>query len=216
MYCKKCGCEIKADSKFCFQCGNTLEAAPVPIVAPPVEPSALNDLFFDSTEKEIAFLGNSFLRSRISSGKMKKNSCVLSDKRIYFKGKCYNRSSGHFMKSTEESTVDVKDITASGFSSGSRIIFLFLAVIFLIASLCVLVVDMFVRIEGMMLYGISFIPFSLVMFGLYVCTKIKLFYIAFAGGKIEFNVSKHTRNELREFNKALRLTIDASEKNKSI
>ena len=116
MLCKKCGKEIKNGATFCSECGTTVEN----ISKENKNSTDTNNLFFSPDEREVAVLGSSFLMNYISAGNISNGSCVLSDKRVYFKGKCYSREGGRLIKTAEESTVDIKDITASGFSYSSK------------------------------------------------------------------------------------------------
>ena len=57
--------------------------------------------FVNKDETYISSLGNGF--------------AVISNKRVYFKGNCFSGSGKSLVKTDEERTVDVKDITGSGF-----------------------------------------------------------------------------------------------------
>ena len=214
MICKKCGAEIKSEARFCPKCGELVESTSAQAVAQPVESANSGNLFFDPHEKKVAVLGSSFLRNYLNAGEMSNDSCVLSDKRVYFKGKCYNREGGHLTKTVEESTIDIKDITASGFSKSSKVGFLIAGVFLLIAAAFLLILSM--SGAGDEVFFMSLLPaiLGVATLVIYALTKIKLFYIAFAGGKIAFKASDYSQKEMQEFQRALRLTIDAYGKKK--
>lgn len=200
MICENCHAEIRNDVKFCGQCGaDTSNMSKVPV--------GFKKIFIDSNEKNISVLGSSFLRNFLTTQELSKAFCLLSDKRVYFKGKCYKREGGKFIKTIEESTVDLKNITASGFSETKKIGFLVSGVLFFVTSLIFLILLLGVDDDflfGLIISGIL----SLIMFIAYAFSKIRLFFIAFAGGGISFKASDYSVNELQEFNRALRITID--------
>ncbi|MDE6679534.1 MAG: zinc ribbon domain-containing protein [Ruminococcus sp.] len=200
MVCKKCGKEIRNGATFCSECGTAVE-----ICSEENKNSTdTNNLFFSSNEREIAVLGSSFLMNYISAGKISSGSCVLSDKRVYFKGKCYSREGGRLIKTAEESTVDIKDITASGFSYSSKAGIFILGCFFAILTFIMLI---FISTFGDFFY-IGLLA-TIATFIVHSLTKVKLFYIAFAGGKIAFKASDYSHGEIQRFQKKLRLTIDA-------
>ena len=204
MICKKCGAEIKSEARFCPKCGKLVESTSAQAVAQPVESANSGNLFFDPNEKKVAVLGSSFLRNYLNAGEMSNGSCVLSDKRVF-----YNREGGHLTKTVEESTIDIKDITASGFSKSSKVGFLIAGVFLLIAAAFLLILSM--SGAGDEVFFMSLLPaiLGVATLVIYALTKIKLFYIAFAGGKIAFKASDYSQKEMQEFQRALRLTIDA-------
>jgi len=201
MNCKNCGAELKTNDSFCMQCGMSAENS--------VE---FNHFFIDPNENKIAVLGSSFLRNFMVTGEISNGSCVLSDKRVYFKGKCYNREGGRLTKTVEESGLDVKDITASGFSESRKIGFLIMGWIFvLLAVVFLLFIDFLGGVSVVGTTGGCVI--ALLMFLAYGFSKFKLFFIAFAGGKLAFKATNYSQPEIQMFQKALRTVIDNYHKN---
>lgn len=168
------------------------------------EPIEFNKIFFDPKERQIAVLGGSFLRNILSAGGVSSGSCVLSDKRLYFKGVCFTKDYGNFFQTDEENAVDVKDITASGFTKYSQLNFLIFGIILMIIAIFLL--SRSGPVIGGIAAGIALIPFLA-----YYLSKVKLFYVVFAGGRIAFRAGNYSKKEINEFQKALRLTIDACE-----
>lgn len=74
----------------------------------------VKQLFIDSTEKQCAVLGGDYLMNYLSYGVLSKGFCVVSDKRVYFKGKCYYKNQNKYNSATEQRIVDLKDITGTG------------------------------------------------------------------------------------------------------
>ena len=52
----------------------------------------LRSMFVDANEQQIAVLGGNYLSNFLATGTIEKGFCVLSDKRVYFRGKCYYKS----------------------------------------------------------------------------------------------------------------------------
>lgn len=75
----------------------------------------LNDILFNQDEKIVSVLGNNLAQKFISTGKIGDGFAVLSDKRLYFKGKCFYKKNKGFYKKSEEKAVDLKDVTGTGF-----------------------------------------------------------------------------------------------------
>ena len=48
----------------------------------------LNDILFNRNEKIISVLGNNAIQKFLSTGTLGNGFAVLSDKRLYFRGKC--------------------------------------------------------------------------------------------------------------------------------
>lgn len=100
----------------------------------------LKNLFIDSNEQQVAVLGGGYLDNFLATGSATRGFCVVSDRRVYFRGKCYHKT-GKFYKSTsEERTVDLKDITGTGFVE-SRPFSLLLFNIIATAALFLLIVS---------------------------------------------------------------------------
>lgn len=75
----------------------------------------LNDILFSKDEKIVSVLGNSLAQKFMATGKIGDGFAVLSDKRLYFKGKCFYKGNKGFYKKLEEKAVDLKDVTGTGF-----------------------------------------------------------------------------------------------------
>ena len=94
--------------------------------------------FVNRDEKYISSLGNGYLMNFLANGTLRRGFAVISNKRVYFKGSCFSGSGKSLVKTDEERTVDVKDITGSGFIYRRYIgilLCLFSALIVLIAGI---------------------------------------------------------------------------------
>lgn len=174
----------------------------------------ISSLFVDENEKVVAALGGSYIQNYLSTGGLSRGFCVVSDKRVYFKGKCYSKNGNSYRAKKEEKIVDLKDITSTGFSAEMTLKWLILGCVFLFIGFMSIIialararsyygsVDFFIY-----LFGISTIV-SVVSWILYFIKRKKMFEIAFAGGTIAFKRSGYSQQETRNFQKALRIAKD--------
>ena len=71
--------------------------------------------FVSRDETYISSLGNGYIANFLANGSLSKGFAVITNKRVYFRGSCYSGQGKSFVKSNEERTVDIKDVTGSGF-----------------------------------------------------------------------------------------------------
>ena len=71
--------------------------------------------FVSRDETYISSLGNGYIANFLAKGSLSKGFAVITNKRVYFRGSCYSGQGKSFVKSNEERTVDIKDVTGSGF-----------------------------------------------------------------------------------------------------
>lgn len=79
------------------------------------EINKLAQYFVSREEKYISSLGNGYIMSFFANGNLRRGFAVISDKRVYFRGSCFSGRGKSLVKTDEERTVDIKDITGSGF-----------------------------------------------------------------------------------------------------
>ena len=80
------------------------------------ETEKLSEFFVSRDEKYIASLGNGYIMNYLANKSVKKGFAFITDKRVYFKGSCLSGTGKRLVKTNEERTVDVKNITGSGFT----------------------------------------------------------------------------------------------------
>lgn len=80
------------------------------------EMEKLSESFVSRDEKYIASLGNGYIMNYLANKSVKKGFAFITDKRVYFKGSCLSGTGKRLVKTNEERTVDVKNITGSGFT----------------------------------------------------------------------------------------------------
>jgi hypothetical protein len=64
---------------------------------------------------------------------------VISNKRVYFKGKCYYKEDGKLKKSFEERTADLKDVTGTGYTRVHPTHLLITAIVSLVVAIALIV-----------------------------------------------------------------------------
>ena len=176
----------------------------------------MSNLFVDANEKEISTLGSNYLRNFFSTGSLENGFCTVTDKRVYFRGKCYTKSGNNYKSTKEEKTVDLKDVTGTGFTFIKRFWLMILAILCTIWAV-VLTFSLVASLpelnesEGwssiLLVIFVAILP-TIVLWGLYWFLKVKVFEISFAGGKIAFKASSYNENEVNNFQRALRQAKD--------
>lgn len=176
----------------------------------------MSNLFVDANEKEISTLGSNYLRNFLSTGSLENGFCTVTDKRVYFRGKCYTKSGNNYKSTKEEKTVDLKDVTGTGFTFIKRFWLMILAILCTIWAV-VLTFSLVASLpelnesEGwssiLLVIFVAILP-TIVLWGLYWFFKVKVFEISFAGGKIAFKASSYNENEVNNFQRALRQAKD--------
>lgn len=236
MFCKKCGNTISETEKFCSKCGMQIsefesiskEAKKNMNNATQVTEHKLNDAhikklshsFMDINEKFISSLGNGYILNFLANGSISQGFSFVTDKRVYFKGTCYSGQGTNLTITNEERTVDVKNITGSGFLKTSSIGYLIGGILLLIIAagfLCsALLNGLYGYDEGIgaaiTLLGIAFALLIPAIRCLKEYLKGKtLFRIEYAGGCIAFDVSFYAMAEVQDFQKQIRRAKDYAE-----
>lgn len=168
--------------------------------------SDLKSLYVDENETDVAVLGSSYLQNVLANGLLGKGICAVSDKRVYFKGKCFVRTGVSYKSATEERIVDLKDVTGTGYVVIKNPTFLIL----MILTMVVLVVGFFYGMsvgaleDTVATFIIGLILMCIFLIG-HVRSRKRVFEIAFAGGQIAFDTAFYKKEELVNFQKALHL-----------
>lgn len=72
-------------------------------------------LLIDSNEKILSILGNNAAETFIATGTIGSGFSILTDNRVYFRGKCLVRNGNGFYRKLEKRVVDLNDVTGTGF-----------------------------------------------------------------------------------------------------
>ena len=235
MFCTNCGKEIPENAEFCGYCGfrmNSKEESSnfkesnnsgnsysyeerkenIASMATNVSAKDIEGVLVDPTENVIATFGNSYFKSLVVSGNLKKYAYILTDKRLYYKGVGYYNVADAKMvtKVGEEFIVDLQNISCSGFVyTVSRHTFLY-ALFGTIGALSLILLPVFTNS-----YFYEFCYFLCVIAGisvvaiiiLYILEKIHqgvYFLVNFNGGKIEVKIDGYSFESASDFNKQIR------------
>ena len=222
MICNNCGANLQNGTMQCPNCGMNLgiQYQQMPYQQQPQvmprQAKNLKSLYVDQSEETLGVLGGTYLQNFLTMGMLGKGFCALTDKRVYFKGKCYTKNGGHYKSSNEQRTLDVKDVTGTGFSKIRTLIEL------LLLPLGVIVLAIGIPILWYILYDYNTSGFRHFLYVLYVIVAAlfmifavyrlikgtKVFEIEYAGGKIAFPISAYNQQEIQKFQNALRLAKD--------
>lgn len=170
--------------------------------------SKLTTMFVSPEERPVAVLGNNAAETFLSTGVLGNGFAVLSNKRVYFRGRCFTRTGKRFSIRSEERVVDVQNITGTGFIYNDPTWLAVLATIFAVLSL-------FAFGEAVKWPGYRWLYFLVALSVAGICgifyqvKRRTLFEISFAGGGIAFNVSWFPKEEAQFFQKNLKLVGDA-------
>ena len=251
MKCNKCGTEVSSQDEFCYNCGaqitrkkenkkgkqkNEPEVQEYQLKEKEIE--KLSQSFASRDEKYIASLGNGYIMNYLTKGSMSKGFAFITNRRVYFKGSCLSGTGKKLVKTNEERTVDVKNITGSGFIYQQYLGMLIALFISLLASLAGAVWGVLLSffLGGSVSIGpdgpvesrgnILFVPIAILGIALVIacCIGIKnyllkrktLFRIEYAGGCIAFDVSFYAKAEIDDFQKQLRRVKDFAEETATI
>lgn len=190
MKCSKCGQEFTGNS--CPTCGHT----------------KLTKLLVNPDEEEImACLGNNLAQTFVSTGELGNGFAILSNKRVYFKGKCLIRKGKGFYSRTEERTVDLDDVTGTGFVHNNAL----WAKILCYCCIALVALGVYAFIGSIVTEEYTPImlfifPFGFLALLFHFLAKIhsrSVFEISYAGGSIAFSLYWITMEEAEEFQKNL-------------
>lgn len=177
-----------------------------------------SDIFVDPDEKQIAVLGSGYLRNLIQSGQLAKGFGVLTDSRFYYRGKGFVRMGKMLHKTDEEKTIDLQDITASGFLYSRNTILAVLsfvltviAIVLDIAAYDELAVSWRVTDSDVALLYLVWIGGGIVVLAAwiwFILYKRAIYQIFFAGGTISIKASVYGSRQLHDFDRQLRQAKD--------
>lgn len=180
-------------------------------------------IFMNAEETKAAVLYEWHLEKFLQDGVLKDGFCVLTDKRLYFKGRYLHNTGRSYQADRGEYTIELKDVTGSGFATTR------FGIVFLLEILYVLVMTV---VAGFFIYfmvklehyplGLDSILWTckvLLALGLaavpvfYYLKPFRIFVIEYAGGKIGFFVEELLEGELVAFQRELYKAKDMYVKN---
>lgn len=174
--------------------------------------------FIEPTEKLVAVLGSNYIENYLMRDITAKGFAIVSDKRVYYKGKHYEKGKNNILKFTNtinDQVVDLKDITGTEYEMTKNSwmdilsnIFLFVFVISLVLAVGELGI---IPIIVFLLSFINFIGFWVA----YKMTEKNTFWILYSNGAIGVNSAWYSKTEIEQFQKQLRLAKDYFDENKT-
>ena len=231
MYCKKCGSMVKDGSRFCYKCGAEMPAAEEKSAISrdeysqsekaPRDPEKMdrpceidyvrknmNYGFISSDEEFVTKLGSSYLQSLMSGSGLRKGSAIVSSKRVYFKGTCYNFSGGRrgTFCTKRSAVVDLHEVTGTEIIYGNKLIYIILLVIFAIGTGIFLIASFddndFVPA---FFIGLGLTLIDVFLLKIYVRDYISINY---SGGSIAFNLNWYSMSDVVRFQEELHIAKD--------
>lgn len=201
MICPKCGSELFGSVSECPYCGASVSESDVKKQQRASNP--YKKLFVDSNEKLIATIGEEYASSIIRGNGISDGYGILTDKRCYFMATCYSTMGSTFTKTKDQWTIDLQDITASGFRYSSNIMHLILSIIS--AFLCFFSL-MFINEESSLAFTIITAVISIVFFVAYILSKSTFYAVYFAGGGLSIDIASFSGvGDIDYFDKQLRI-----------
>lgn len=172
------------------------------------EDKVKRDILIDKTEEIKVILGDSYLKNYLQTGQLKKSFAILTDKRIYMRGQCYEKK-GLFglRKSNINKVLDVQDITGTEYKNINKLwksILKWLLIAFLGLG-CLMDFLIFSPLIALIAAAIKLL---IIKFALRIKTDYEFLDISFAGGQIAYDCNIATRDEVKEFQRQMRLAKD--------
>lgn len=147
-------------------------------------------------EELIMKIGSGYAENFLSGAGLVNNAALLTNKRVYYSGKCYASFGIGVKRCKAVQSVDLKDITGTGIYSVFNIALLVIGIILTLASTVLMIILSFFAFLSPFLIGILFIVLPFV-------TARTMLRIDYAGGYIALNMRKFSRYECTTFQKAV-------------
>ena len=177
MFCGNCGKQIDDSCNVCPHCGTRIEKDVVK-----EKDVTYKVIFVEPDENYLGSLGNGYLNSFLTNKKIKRCIALLSDKRVYLRGNMVDINSGKIERFNMQKTIDLEDITGTGFVYSSPQVWKLVLAILTIPVI---------------------IPAILLIVS-YLKSRNTLFFIEYAGGCIKFDASIYGLAESQDFERQIR------------
>ena len=173
----------------------------------------ISSIFLDPNEKAEAVLGEKYLHEFLEYGISRRGFCVVTDRHLYCRGKCYHKSGGAYTADTCGLVIDIRDIVCTGMCMG-RLTGLLLAEMTFAAVWLLLIVSgmamakfvwgMGFGLQDMALVGSVFLISALIVGTLYYHRKrAEMFVIRYAGGETAVLSSEYSSVETEAFQRKI-------------
>jgi hypothetical protein len=186
-------CQVKLIDGICPNC--------VAEVTATVDPNnKFKNYLFNPLEKVVCILGNDYLQNYLSGGAVSKSFSVVSDKRIYFRGKVFEIVGDRLRKKKVSSAVNIRDVTGVSVTYIAPIHYFIFGSIALLIGLILATTSVWIFLAGLAISAVNFL--------LYFFKRVTLLKIQYAGGAIGFDVKWFPEAESLAYQKSLFLVKD--------
>jgi hypothetical protein len=175
----------------------------------------IEKIVYDPSEEHMGTLGVDYVSNFLISGDLSKTILVLTDKRLYQKGKAFERNSSNgFSQVNTQKVVDIKDITGTSLINYKLLFSHFLIAVFSISSISSLGL-LFSNEMGIKAPILVTISITYVSYWFYRKIDKGFFVVEYAGGSIATDSSLYKESEINEFQKLISNLKDSHFKNVS-
>lgn len=226
MVCEQCGGELKRNAKFCGKCGAAVTMEKSASVGKNMQQafqqerakeevtymqeSGYQKVFVEPDEQLQGSLGNGYLEN-ILHKKVKKCHALLTDKRVYLQGTFFSGSGKSLQEDLMEKTVDLEDITGTGFRYSKPLGLLSVLLTYIVSLIAGAVGGFAVDDQIELVVGGAvggFVLATLITLVRYLKNRKTDFIIEYAGGFIRFDAMIIGLSNVRDFQKQIRRAKD--------
>lgn len=160
-------------------------------------------VFVSNSEEVKSILGADGVQELIANRRVNSSTLILTNKRVYQRGKALNRKGFSFKSVYQENTVDIKEISGTGFNvvkpTGFKITGIVLVILIILAY--------FIASQQNFInhYLFLLLPPTTLTWSLYFIGIRNTFELNYSGGTITLNVNWYSEEELRDFSKQLNI-----------
>lgn len=180
------------------------------------------EILIDSSEEIKAILGDSYLKNYFKTGQLKQSFAILTDRRVYMRGQCYEKK-GLFKlkKQNVDKVLDVQDITGTEYKCMRKIWKLVLKwlLIAFIGVGCITIPIFYIQnfsqysLKNKFAWFVAgaievVVRLLLVKLALRIRTNYEFLAITFSGGQLAYDCNIATTTEVKEFQRQMRLAKD--------
>lgn len=202
-------------NRFCTQCGTEIVNGACPKCSQAQQADnaeRFKQFFMNPKEQFVCALGNGYIQNYLAGGFVGKGFAVVSDKRVYFKGKRYTTDGNGLRSVTVANSIELKNITGVNignvFSLALRVFFTLAVCLFIFIIVMTIIDSVNQGFDRFFPYLGTFIACLGVPLGTpsivsYLATKKKLLFIEYTGGSVALEIKWYSKEEINSFLKAL-------------
>lgn len=189
-----------------------------PVVEVDPNDERFKTFFMNPKEKFVCALGNGYLMNFLAGGFLGNGFAVVSDKRVYFKGRAFEFGENKFNVKTVTSTVDLKDVTGTETRTIKKPGNMAAGILLSVFGLLMLILYGVMKGSGgsmggagdaiILSLGLFMMIMGLIMIMVYFVGRNTLLTIMFGGGGIAFPLNWYPAQEGENFQRMLRIAKD--------